>query len=139
MKKIFGLILVVFFTLSCGGGFDRDAEKDKIFAIHDEVMPEISTVMKLKKRALERVEELTETNPASEDLESFRTLVSELESARKGMMTWMNDWAKNSKPHVKGESTEEEQKAFFAAEMERVKKVKKDINNALEKAQKALK
>lgn len=139
MKKISVLLLIVLFTFSCSGGFDREAETDKVFAIHDEVMPKIGEVMNLRKKLLDKVTEIDSTDMDREYLDELRSLAATLESARKGMMTWMNDWSKNAKPHTEGTSTEEEQKAFFTSEMERVTKVKEDINNSIENAKKALK
>lgn len=140
MKKVFGLLLITLFTFSCGGdGFDREAEKDKVIDVHDEVMPKLGEVMKLRKQVLAKATELGTENSETEAVAALKNLANELDEARKGMMTWMNDWAKSSKPHVNGESTVEEQKAFFAAEMERVTKVKNDINNTIAAADKALK
>lgn len=139
MKKFSAFLLVAFFTFSCGGGFDRKVETDKVFAIHDEVMPKIQEVMDLRKKTLDKAKSLDATDLSNKELTDLRMLAAELENARKGMMTWMNDWSKNAKPHTEGTSTEEEQKAFFASEMERVTKVKEDINNSIEKAKKALK
>ena len=63
-----------------------------------------------------------------ESLDDLRNLAGELDAAREGMMKWMNDWAKGKEDHVNRTSSEEEQKAFFAAEMALVTKVKEDIN-----------
>jgi len=137
MKKVFALLLVALFTVSCGGGFDREAARDKVIDVHDEVMPKLDEVMNLKKQVLAKATEVSATESKTAD--ELRDLAAELESARKGMMTWMNDWSKTSTVHVKGESAEEEQKAYFAAEMERVTKVKEDINSSIAAAKKVLK
>lgn len=140
MKKVFGLLLIALFTFSCGGdGYDREAEKDKVIDVHDEVMPKLGLVMNLRKQVLAKATALSTDNPESEAVSSLEDLAAELDVARKGMMTWMNDWSKSSKPHVNGESTEEQQKAYFSAEMERVTKVKDDINSAIASANKVLK
>ncbi|MBO3699002.1 hypothetical protein [Roseivirga sp. E12] len=139
MKKFFGFLLVAFFTLSCGGGFDAKVEEGKILDVHDEVMPKLGEVMNLKRQVLAKATDLAESNPEDEALEGLRSLAEELDEARKGMMTWMNDWAKTKTPHTSGQSTEEEQKAFFQTEMDRVTKVKDDINSSIAAAKAMLK
>ncbi|OEK02254.1 hypothetical protein BFP97_12320 [Roseivirga sp. 4D4] len=139
MKKVLSFVLVAIFTLSCGGGFDAKVEEGKILDVHDEVMPKLGEVMDLRRQVLAKATDLAESNPEDEALEGLRSLATELEDARKGMMTWMYDWAKTKTPHVSGQSTEEDQKAFFQAEMERVTKVKDDINSSIAAAKAVLK
>lgn len=139
MKKFLGLMLIAIFTYSCGGGFDAKVEENKVLDIHDEVMPKIGEVMSLRRQVLAKVSEIESQNPQNETLKDLRDLAAELESANDGMMSWMNDWSKSKKPHVNGTSSEEEQIAFFKAEMERVTKVKEDINTSMAKAKKVLK
>ncbi len=139
MKKFLGLALITIFTFSCGGGFDAKVEETKILDVHDEVMPKLGEVMNLRKKVLAKATELQSSNPQSEDLADLRELATELDEAREGMMTWMNDWSKSAKPHVNGETSEEAQKAFFEAEMERVTKVKDDINSSIASAKEVLK
>lgn len=139
MKKVLGLVLIALFTLSCGGGFDAKVEEGKILDVHDEVMPKLGEVMNLRRQVLAKATELAESNPEDEALAGLRNLATDLEDARKGMMTWMNDWAKTKTPHTSGQSTEEEQKAFFQSEMERVIKVKDDINSSIAAAKAVLK
>lgn len=139
MKRVFGFLLIALFAFSCGGdGYDREAEKDKVIDVHDEVMPKLGEVMNLRKQVLAKATELSTDNPANESVDALRDLAAELDAARKGMMTWMNDWSKSSKPHVSGTSTVEEQKAYFAAEMKHVTKVKDDINNSIAAAHNVL-
>ena len=140
MKRVFGVLLITLFAFSCGGdSYDREAEKGKVIDVHDEVMPKLGEVMNLRKQVLAKATELSTDDSESDTVESLRDLASELDAARKGMMTWMNDWSKSSKPHVSGTSTVEEQKAYFIAEMERVTKVKDNINNSIAAANKVLK
>ncbi|OEK06540.1 hypothetical protein [Roseivirga misakiensis] len=136
MKKIFALFLITLFVVSCGDGYDRLAERDKVIDVHDEVMPKLGEVMNLRKQVLNKVSEI---EGDSSKVESLRDLAMQLDDARKGMMTWMNDWSKTSAKHVNGESTVDEQKAYFAAEMKRVTKVKDDINSSIDEAKEVLK
>lgn len=131
--------MLVFFTLSCGSSFNPKVEEGKILDVHDEVMPKLGEVMNLRRKILDKATEMESDNPQNESLTDLRDLAAELDAARKGMMNWMNDWAKTKTPHVSGESTKDEQKAFFAAEMERVTKVKDDINSSIAAAKDVLK
>ena len=119
-------------VLACTSkGPDVKKEVDQIFDIHDAVMPKMGELMSLRKQVLEDVnrEGLSEEEKAAR-----RDLAKSLEDAQKGMMLWMNDWSKNAKPHINGETQPDEQQAFFDSEMERVTKVKTDINGAIANA-----
>ncbi|MFY0593492.1 hypothetical protein [Roseivirga sp.] len=135
MKKFLSIVFVALITVSCGGGYDRMAERDKIIDVHDEVMPKLGEVMNLRKQVLAKSQEANDEAAAAD----LRDLAAELEAARKGMMTWMNDWSKTSKEHVNGVTSEEAQKSYFAAEMKRITKVKEDINSAITSAKEVLK
>lgn len=138
MKRLLGVFIILFATFSCGNGFDPKAEEKKVLDIHDEVMPKIGEVMNLRKKVLALATELESKDSSDANIDSLRDMALDLDNARKGMMQWMNDWSKNAKVHVNGQSTVDEQKAFFASEMERVTKVKDDINNSIAAAKEVL-
>lgn len=132
MKRAFSLFVIILFVFACEKKEDKfDTLKTEVFAIHDEVMPKMGELMSLKKKILDKVE--VSANP-----DELRGIALSLEKAQEGMMSWMNDWSKNSTPHVNNESTEEEKMTFINAEIVRVKKVKEDINSSIAAAKKAL-
>ncbi|WP_421977922.1 hypothetical protein [Roseivirga seohaensis] len=132
MKRAFSLFVIILFVFACEKKEDKfDTLKTEVFAIHDEVMPKMGELMSLKKKILDKVE--VSANP-----DELRGIALSLEKAQEGMMSWMNDWSKNSTPHVNNESTEEEKMTFINAEIVRVKKVKEDINGSIAAAKKAL-
>jgi len=133
MKKIFALAALLFLFAACSG-FDTEAKKNEVLDIHDEVMPKIGQVMNLKKKVLEKAETEADSTKAND----LRDLAKQLEDANTGMMVWMRQWSMNSKPHLDEETTIEERKAFFKSEMEKVSKVKEDINNSIAAAKKEL-
>lgn len=139
MKKFLGLILITIFTFSCGDGFDAKVEEGKILDVHDEVMPKLGEVMSLKRKVLAKATEIEADSPGAESLKDLRDLAGDLDGARDGMMKWMNDWAKSKEPHMSGTSSKEDQIAFFAAEMERITKVKEAINSSIAAAKEILK
>lgn len=135
MKKLSILLFVLLAFSSCGGdSFNAEVEKNKIFDVHDEVMPKIGEVINLKKQVLEKAEGLQDTE-ASE----LKTLAEELDNASEAMMSWMRDWSKNSGQYMEMKNGAEAQKGYLAAEMKRVEEVKEAINSSLAKAKEALK
>ena len=121
---------------ACGGsGFDQQAAIDEVLDMHDVAMPKIGEVMSLKKKILEKAE----TASDSTLLKELRSIAGDLDAAQQGMMVWMREWGQISMPHVNGETSEEEQIAFFKSEMEKVTKVRDDIFNSIDAAKKKLK
>jgi len=134
MKKLSFLFLILVFVSSCGESFVATAEKNKIFDVHDEVMPKMSDLMSLKRKVLEKAGELE-----GEQANELRDLAKNLDDASESMMVWMREWSKNSAEYLKMKNGAEEQKAYLADEMKKVEEVKKSINDALAKAKEALK
>ena len=134
MKRVLSLFVITLLVFSCEKKENKfETLKTEVFAIHDEVMKEKwRELMPLRKKVLERVN--GSTNP-----EEVRNVALDLEKAHEGMIKWMNDWDANSTPHVNNESTEEEKMTFINAEIERVKKVKEDINSSIAEAKEILK
>lgn len=135
MKKLTFLFAFTLLLSACGSSFDQQAAFDEVMDMHDAAMPKIGEVMNLKKQVLAKAESATDEAVKAE----LNTLAEELGTAQEGMMVWMRSWVGAFEPHKNGETTIEEQKAFFAAEMEKVTKVKDDIFNSIEKAKKELK
>lgn len=133
MKKVLSLLFILLVVVSCGG-FDTKAKVDEVLDIHDEVMPKMGEVMNLKRKVLEKAQAESDSIKVNE----LRSLAKDLDQASEEMMVWMREWSKNSQPHVNEESDLEDRKAFFAKEMEKVTKVKEDINNSIAAAKKEL-
>lgn len=121
--------------VACGSKADHEAMNKKVFDAHDEVMPKMGQLMKLKKQVLSKASELDST---SVEVTELKNLATELENAHQGMMDWMHDWYDNSGPFVNGEAEPDEITAFYEAEQKKVDKVKADINASISKAEKAL-
>lgn len=137
MKKVYFLAVLSLLIWSCGGGFNPEAEKNKILDVHDEVMPKIGEVMNLKKKVLDKVGTLSDDQP--EMAQELRTLAKELDDANSGMMSWMRDWSKNSSEYLNMKAGTDEQVAYLTEEMKRVTEVKEAINSSIQKAKEALK
>lgn len=107
-------------------------KRERILDIHDEVMPKMGELMSLKKKLLAKVNE-------SENPDELGDLALNLDQAQEGMMVWMRQWAANAAPHENGETTNEERMEFLNTEMEKVKKVREDINRSIAEAKEVLK
>jgi len=116
-------------------GLNVDQEVNAIFDVHDAVMPKMGELMILRKQVLDDV---NKEGISEEEQAERRDLAKALEEAQKGMMLWMNDWSKNAKPHINGETTTDEQRAFFDSEMQRVTQVKEEINGSIAAAKQLL-
>jgi len=121
--------------VACGSKVDHEAMKDKVLDAHDEVMPKMGQLVKLKKQVLAKANEL---DSASVEASELKSLATDLENAYQGMMSWMHDWSDKSGPFVNGEAKSDEITAFYEAEQKKVDKVKSDINASIAKAEKVL-
>ena len=133
MKKLLIPLILLLSVLACDS-YNTQEQVDKVLNVHDEVMPKIGEVMTLKKQLLDKAKDLTD----SLQVNQLTNLAQSLENAHEGMMVWMREWSQNAQPHINEESDIEERKAFFEKEMEKVMRVKADINQSIAQAQEAI-
>ncbi|HEY9116243.1 MAG TPA: hypothetical protein VIN11_00370 [Roseivirga sp.] len=136
MKNVYMLAVLSLILWSCGGGYNPEAEKNKILDVHDEVMPKIGEVMNLKKKVLDKAGILSEEEASL--VQELRALAQELDDANSGMMSWMRDWSKNSNEYLNMKAGEEAQVDYLTNQMEKVTEVKEAINSAIQRAKEAL-
>jgi len=124
LKTILVTILITVLTLaSCGHKGDKnDPDYKKVMAIHDEVMPKMSTIHKLKKK-LRKLGDVSSPKVLQ--------MLKDLDDADEGMMVWMSDFD----PPAEGS----ERTTYLKAELPRVKNMADDINNAIAAAEQYLK
>ncbi len=142
--SIFLFIIVCIVAVSCGqksndhdthehGDGDAIEESgnqalyDEVMKVHDEVMPKMDDIYKMKEELKNRIANTPEM--AEEKKKEIEATISKLDSASEGMMIWMRNF--NPLPDSLGE---EQAKEYLENEMEKVKKVKEDVLEALEKA-----
>jgi hypothetical protein len=135
MKRTFAFLLVVG-LFSCGKNKDKQASDpvtddpnkvlyNQVMDIHDEVMPRMEDIVRLKRELKERVEKSSDLVP--EKRKEIEQKILQLDSAGKAMMTWMNDF----RPE---EYTGEGLREYLESEKERVTKVKELMLEAIQKA-----
>ncbi|MBK9015667.1 MAG: hypothetical protein IPM82_17260 [Saprospiraceae bacterium] len=137
MKKS-GFIKLLAFALllltSCGGStpsFEQeDALRNEVFAIHDEVMPKMSEIVRLKGGLKEMPTD--STNEAT-----VKAAQSQLEKAEDAMMSWMNNFTAPEK--LRDSKNHEEIMAYLQNEKLEIAKVRDAMNNSIESAERILK
>jgi hypothetical protein len=123
MRKLH-LLLYALVVIGCAKQDPNQVLYNEVMDIHDEVMPRMDDIMRLKRELNERIdkEELSDTVKTA--LENKILL---LDSAGKAMMDWMH----NFKPE---DYTGEGQRTYLESEREHITKVKETMLNAIEKA-----
>ena len=100
---------------------------DEVMKVHDEVMPKMNDIYKLKEELKNQI--ISTPDMAAEKKKEIEGMIVKLDSASEGMMAWMRNF--NPLPDSLGE---EQAREYLENEMEKVKKVKHDITEALENA-----
>lgn len=117
--------------------------EDEVLAIHDEVMPKIDDIMKLKKQLKLRIASLdslkasgsaTATLRTDEEREQASRLVGDLTIADSLMMGWMS--------HYNGDTlaklSSEEALNYLAAQKDQITDVKKRVTTSIEQSRQFL-
>ena len=134
MIAVFFLILVACGKTSDHAGHqdgDNDGENpnkalyDQVMSIHDEVMPKMEDIYKLKKQLLE---ELTKSNLMADKRKEIEGMVSKLDSTNNAMMDWMHNF---NEPDT---TDQEAAREYLETQMEQIKKVRDLTNETLVKA-----
>lgn len=100
---------------------------EEVMKVHDEVMPKMNDVYKVKEELKNQI--ANTPGMAEEKKKEIESTISKLDSASESMMVWMRNF--NPLPDSLGE---EQAREYLENEMEKVKKVKEDLLEALEKA-----
>ena len=146
MKMISKLSLVSFLliVLSCGQksnnhehmqgagdaltGNANEALLNEVDKLHNELMMQMEDIYKQK----EELKNKLSSTPglAAEKKQEIDNAIAKLDSADRSMMDWMH----NFRPPVDSIVGEEKAREYLENEMEKVKKLKEDINESLESA-----
>lgn len=134
----FYLIFILFiFFQSCENKQveENKAHREQIIAIHDEVMPKMGQLKSMEKAALQKAEELQNSDsPDQAKIEALKNLATQLNQAYEGMFVWMRQYSTED-----GEQAPEQIKAYLDEQLVLVSKVNEDIKAALAQADSLLK
>lgn len=100
---------------------------DEVMKLHDEVMPKMDDIFRIKEELKNKIANTPDM--VEEKKQEIESTISKLDSASEGMMVWMRNF--NPLPDSLGE---QQAKEYLENEMEKVKKVKEDVLEALENA-----
>ncbi len=136
--KNFGFSISVavflFLFVGCNGSSEaieqEDALKDEVFAIHDEVMPRMSDIVRLKGS-------LKEMPTDSINEMEAKTAHTQLEKAEDAMMDWMNKFTPPGK--LRETKSHEEIMDYLQNEKLEITKVRDAMNSSIEAAEQFLK
>lgn len=104
----------------------NDALYEEVMKVHDEVMPKMNDIYTLREKL--KGELATQKDLAEEKKKEIGATISKLDSASESMMIWMRGF--RPLPDSLGE---EKAREYLETEMEKVKKVKDEIQEALVK------
>ena len=102
---------------------------EQVMDIHDEVMPSMDELYSLKRQLNDKI--ANSPDLVEEKRKDIDNTIHLIDSASRGMMTWMNEF----KPE---EHNDEDLRVYLESEMKRVQKVKDTMLDAIEKGKKAL-
>lgn len=123
-----GLVAAAFMQVSCGGSSENTETallKQETIAVHDEIMPQISSFDRQAIKIDSILLNLDELYAANESLDTAQLrselveLQSKLSNATDQMMVWMMEFDSEV-----ADKTDEEAKAYYQSELEKVKQMK---------------
>jgi len=100
---------------------------DEVMKVHDEVMPKMNDIYKLKEQLKNKIANTPDM--VAEKKQQIEGTISRLDSASEGLMVWMRNF--NPLPDSVGE---QEARDYLESEMEKIKQVSEDVRKALEDA-----
>ncbi|MBX2901526.1 MAG: hypothetical protein KF775_17880 [Cyclobacteriaceae bacterium] len=100
---------------------------DQVMDVHDEVMPKMDEIMKLKRQLKEQIANTPDM--VVERKQQLEKIISNLDSASTAMMNWMHKF--NPLPDT---ADQEKARAYLEVEMERIRSVKNLMLESIDKA-----
>ena len=152
MKNLLILFLLSAFAFAaCEGGSTNADQSDepsaeeameaetalykKVMEVHDEVMPKMGDLNRVKRNLEQKAEEM----PGQVDTVAVAQTVAAIEAAENGMMDWMQGISKH-RPETMREAGESHEAIMEALnqELESIEKVRDDMMSSLQKGQQML-
>jgi regulator of replication initiation timing len=130
MKTILPVLSLVMLSLVWGCGEkkqDNQALYDEVMKVHDEVMPKMDDIYKLKQELKKHISD--NPNLVDEKRKTIEATILKLDSASEAMMVWMRNF--NPLPDSLGE---ERAREYLEDQQEKIKSVKEEMLDAIDKA-----
>ncbi len=128
MKIILSAMLLGLLTCMWGCGQKSNPELyDEVMKVHDEVMPKMNDIYKLKEDLKKQI--ASPSDIGEEKKKKIESTIVELDSAGESMMVWMRNF--NPLPDSLGEDKARE---YLENEREKVNKVKDDMLKVIDEA-----
>lgn len=139
------LVLIMVLLAACGKpseqsggegneeGVNEDPNQalyDQVMNMHDEVMPKMEDIYKLKSQIQEKI--ANSPDMVKERKEALGNMILSLDSASNSMMDWMHQFEP-----IADTADQEQARAYLETQMEKIRKVKEDMVHAIELAQEA--
>src|SRR5262245_18381573 len=105
---------------------------DEVMKVHDEVMPKLDDMYQLKEKLKNNIAETPTL--AGDKKQHIEATIAKLDSASEGMMVWMRKFDPTS-----ASLTTEKKREYLENEMEKIKKVREDVSEALTQGEAAVK
>ncbi|MEX2592015.1 MAG: hypothetical protein WD426_04520 [Anditalea sp.] len=128
--SLIGIFILSVFS-SCKNNNQVETLKSEVMTIHDEVMPEMGTLMNLQKELKERISRRDNVDQSMAD--SLNRLVKQLEEADEAMMQWMRTYKEPSE-----ELSQEEAMEYLEMKKNEILEVKEKIKTSETRAKEAL-
>ena len=130
MKTILSVLSLVMLSLVCGCGERKQGNQalyDEVMKVHDEVMPKMDDIYKLKQELKKQISD--SANLTDEKRKTIEATILKLDAASESMMVWMRNF--NPMPDSLGE---EKARAYLEDQQAKIKGVKEEMLEAIEKA-----
>ncbi len=112
------------------GVISLDSLKSEVLFLHDEVMPKMGALRRVRKDLMLQADSIVELDSAKAQM--LNGLANDIGNASEGMMQWMRAY----EPDFEG--TEEELRAYFEEQKQAIQEVKNQMESTLAMGEKAL-
>ncbi|MEZ2413466.1 hypothetical protein ACA086_00790 [Muriicola sp. E247] len=133
IKSTLTFLALLFIVVSCKTEpkkAETTSKMEEVMAVHDEVMPKMSTISKL-------VAQLKPMADSTETGKEYMSAMKDLQAAHKSMMDWMQGFGArfDSDEILNGKELTAEKKKWLLEEEKKVYQLREDINGSIARAQ----
>ena len=127
-KQLLILASIVWILSACGGNQKKanDALREKVIAIHDEVMPHMGTLKNYQKQVEKRIAQADSLGISPEEIAELKLLAGDLGNAFEGMFVWMRQFKS-----VNDDMTADQVRDYLLEQKLAVEKVNQDIKESM--------